>query len=101
MFTSLMETMTKSGLEIADALVARGGKEFSFQDRRKNLHMEAWGKRKSNRSDPLVFPSQKSKTYASLPSSFQDQVQGDRYAIVGVLYHLKDLNALLPGNRTS
>ncbi|CAG0903364.1 unnamed protein product [Darwinula stevensoni] len=100
-FSSLTETMTKSGLELADALVSRFGVEFSFRDGRRNLLIEVWGKRKSDCSDPLVFPSEKGKTYATLPRGFQEQVQGESYAVVGVLYRLENLNALLPGNRTS
>ncbi|CAG0897509.1 unnamed protein product, partial [Darwinula stevensoni] len=65
------------------------------------LVIEIGTRKKDNLTGPVVFPSSVSDTYLSLPSSFQDNIDDDYYSYVGVVYHVQDLNELLPGHENS
>ena len=78
-------------------MLYRYGRELAFNMSREHLVVEAWGKPKD--SGTFVFPNRGGPTHAVLPDGFQDELGGkDHYFVVGVLYDVEDLNALLPGD---
>ncbi|CAG0884253.1 unnamed protein product [Darwinula stevensoni] len=99
-FSSLTETMAKAGLEVAYFMFNHHDEELAFNMSRDHLAVEAWGKPKNSGS--FVFPNRRGHTYAELLDGFQDQLgEGDHYFVVGVLYRVDDLNALLPADDIS
>ncbi|CAG0886100.1 unnamed protein product [Darwinula stevensoni] len=98
-FSSLTETVAKAGLEVAYFMFNHRNEELAFNMSREHLKVEACGKLKNSGS--FVFPNGRGHTYAVLPDGFQDQLGGgDHYFVVGVLYEVDDLNALLPADGT-
>ncbi|CAG0894430.1 unnamed protein product [Darwinula stevensoni] len=97
-FSALLTTVSHYSLMLLEKLILDFHEEFEFAEEKSTFLIEISGHKKGV-ATPLIFPSTESKTYLKLPRTFQDDLDGDYFSYVGVLYNIQYVNQLLPGHR--
>ncbi|CAG0902962.1 unnamed protein product [Darwinula stevensoni] len=73
--------------------------ELKFTDAKSTFLIELYRQMKGPGAPTLKFPRSESKTYLNLPRTFESELIGDGYSYVGVLYHVRNINELMPGRQ--